>query len=144
MRKITHLSQEEKQTLEEGYRNNSKAHFRNRCHSILMSYEGYKVKEIARIYKVRIRTIYTWFDNWEAHGISGLIMAKGRGVKAKLDQLCEQQVHTLKEAVGNNPQNLHTVGEDLTEKFGFTVTKNMLKRFLKKNSITLGDALENA
>ncbi len=144
MRKITHLTQEEKQTLEEGYRNSSKAHFRNRCHSILMSYEGYKVKEIARIYKVRTRTIYTWFDNWEAHGISGLIMAKGRGVKAKLDQLCEQQEHTLKEAVGNNPQNLHTVGEDLTEKFGFTVTKNMLKRFLKKNSITLGDALENA
>lgn len=144
MRKITHLTEEEKQTLEEGYRNSSKAHFRNRCHSILMSYEGHKVKEIARIYKVRTRTIYTWFDSWEAHGISGLIMAKGRGVKAKLDQLCEQQVNTLKEAVGNNPQNLHTVGEDLTEKFGFTVTKNMLKRFLKKNSITLGDALENA
>ena len=138
------MTQEEKQTLEEGYRNSSKAHFRNRCHSVLLSYEGYKVKEIARIYKVRTRSIYTWFNDWEAHGISGLIMGKGRGVKAKLDQLCEQQVQTLKEAVGDNPQNLHAVGENLTEKFGFTVTKNMLKRFLKKNSTILGGVLENA
>lgn len=143
MRKINHLTPEEKQTLEEGYRNSSKPHFRNRCHSILVSNEGYKVKDIASLFKVRTRTIYTWFDNWETHGICGLIMRTGRGVKAELDHLSKEQMQTLKESIADNPQNLHTVGENLTGKFGFTVTKNMLKRVLKKNSTILGVALGN-
>lgn len=144
MRKIKSLTPEEKKTLEEGYRNNSKPHFRNRCHSILLSFEGYPVSEIAQLYKVRTRTIYTWFNRWKNQGIMGLMTAKGQGIKAKLDSLTEQQIIQTKQAIKADPQSLKNVCETLSDLLDFTVTKYMLKRLLKKNLNTLGDDLESA
>lgn len=132
MRKIPPLELEEKKTLEEGYRNSKKAHFRGRCHAILMSEDGYKVSEIAQLYKVQTRTIYRWFNRWEENGISGLILRKGRGVKGRLDSLSKEELKTVKEAVKLTPQSLKKICENLSESLGFKVTKYMLKRLLKK------------
>lgn len=143
MRNITLLTPEEKTTLEEGYRNSPKPHFRNRCHSILLSFEGYKVSEIAQLYKVRTRTIYTWFDRWESIGIIGLMLFKGRGIKAKLDQLSSSQIIQVKQTIKEDPQSLKNVCEKLSDLLGFPITKYMLKRLLKKNSIILGDDFES-
>lgn len=144
MRKIENITEEEKSTLKEGFRNSTKAHFRGRCHSILLSNEGYKVSEIALLYKVRTRTIYTWFDRWELSGVTGLILVKGRGVKAKLDGLSKEDLEKVELAVKENPQSLKIVCENLSESLGFKVTKQMLKRTLKKNLNTHGGDLENA
>jgi len=57
MRQIILLPEEE-QTLTEGYKNHPKFHFRLRCHAILLSHNGVRVKEIAKIAKTRTRTIY--------------------------------------------------------------------------------------
>jgi len=73
MKKVVGLTEWERQTLEEGYRNSVKSHFRIRCQNMLMSDAGYKVKEIAKLHKVRTRTIYTWIDKWESIGIAGFI-----------------------------------------------------------------------
>ena len=144
MRRIKTLTFAEKRTLEEGFLKSSKAHFRRRCHSILLSYEGYKVSEIASLYKVRTRTIYTWFNRWESNGILGLILLPGRGLKAKLDQLSDEQLVVLKKEVKSNAQNLTRVCQRLSDIFGFSISKKMLIRLLKKNSITLGEGLESA
>lgn len=143
MKNIKDLTEEEKQTLTEGYLNSQKAHFRNRCHSILLSSEGYKVSEIAALYKVRTRTVYTWFNRWELNGILGLILRKGRGVKAKLDHLSEEEIEIVKQAVKSDPQSLKMICKNLSDSLGFPVTKYMLKRMLKKNSNTLGDDFGN-
>lgn len=143
MRRINHITEEEKVTLNEGYQNSPKGHFRRKCHSILLSFEGYKVSEIAKLYKVRTRTIYTWFNRWELSGISGLIMQKGRGVKAALDLLSNEQLEEVKTTVKQHPQSLKVACEKLSKKFGFIVTKNMLKRVLKKSSNVVGDASVN-
>ncbi|MFK7936160.1 MAG: transposase [Saprospiraceae bacterium] len=140
MRTISYLTEEEKVTLNEGYKNSPKSHFRRKCHSILLSFEGYKVLEIANLYKVRTRTVYTWFNHWESNGISGLIMLKGRGIKAPLDQLSAQQLQQVKKTVKQHPQSLKVACEKLSKKFGFVVTKNMLKRVLKKTQIQLATA----
>lgn len=132
MKNISNLTEEEIQTLLEGYQNSQKAHFRNRCHSILLSSEGYKVSEIAAFYKVRTRTIYTWFNRWESNGILGLILQKGRGVKAKLDQLSPEEFEQVTEAIKSDPQSLKNICQSLSETLGFKVTKYMLKRILKK------------
>jgi transposase len=137
MRKIHELTEEEKRTLEQGYLNSPKAHFRNRCHSILLSTEGYKISEIANLYKLRTRRIYTWLNRWESNGISGLILLKGRGVKAKLDQLSSEEFDQVKEALKLDPQNLKRVCHNLSDALGFTISKYMLKRVLKKTQIHL-------
>lgn len=141
MRRILNLTGSEKATLESGYKNSKKRHFRNRCHSILLSWEGYSVSEIAKLYKVRIRTIYTWFNRWEEHGITGLMILKGRGVKAKLDELIEQQLEQVKQVIDSDPRSLRNICRNLSELLGYKVTKNMLKRWIKKNSNIHGDVL---
>lgn len=139
MRYVNPLTAEERTTLKEGSRNGKKPHFRDRCKSILMSADGYKVSEIARLFKVRTRTIYTWFNRWEQFGISGLMILPGRGIKAPLDNADQQQVEQIREAIKANPQNLNQVCQELSQILGFTVTQNMLKRFIKKNLVTVGD-----
>ena len=143
MRYIPPLTDEERAALEEGWRNGEKHHYRNRCHSILLSAEGYTVPEIAKFMKTRTRTIYTWFDNWEESGLSGLDIQPGRGVKAKLEHLNADQVSQVKEMIRSNPQSLYQVCEELSQLLGFVVTKHMLKHFIKKNSVTAGGGYAN-
>ena len=78
------LTKLEEQTLEEGYKNHSKFHVRQRFHALLLSHEGMPISQIKQIIKTRSRTIYTWMDKWEAKGLVGLMIVPGRGVKSKL------------------------------------------------------------
>jgi len=83
MRIIT-LTEPERTTLEEGCKNHTKFHVRTRFQAMLWSDEGYKVKAIAALCKVRARTIYTWMNRWEEIGFLGLYIARGRGLKPTL------------------------------------------------------------
>ena len=133
MLKVPPLSQEEKQTLEEGQKNGKKKHFRDRCQCIQLSSEGFRVKELSRIYKTRTRTIYTWIHRYAEHGFLGLKIQSGRGIKAVLVDLVQEQIDIIKHEISQNPQNLRDVSSVLSEKFGFTITRPMLKKYLKKN-----------
>jgi transposase len=130
---VSALSPEEKSTLEEGFRNHPKPYFRNRCKSILLSSEGFQVKDIAKIYKTRTRTIYAWLHRYESFGIMGLSIYSGRGVKSKMDDLSESQIKEIRTSIENNPQSLRSVSAQLSKEFGFDITKIMLKRYIKKN-----------
>lgn len=138
MRYIPPLNTEEKATLEEGYRNHAKYHFRNRCKSILMSDDGVSVPEIARFFKTRSRTVYTWFNRWETVGVAGLMILPGRGRTAVLNGCDADEIGMIEEAVRENPQSLREVCKELSVKLSFKVTKDMLRRFIKKNSVTPG------
>ena len=127
------LALEEKQTLEEGHKNSKKKHFRDRCQCILLSSEGFSVQELSRIYKVRTRTIYTWIHRYAEHGFLGLKIQSGRGIKAILVDLVQEHIDIIKHEIGQNPQNLRDIARVLSEKIGFTLTKPMLKKYLKKN-----------
>ena len=59
-----------------------------------------------------------------------------------LDNLKSKDIKFIKTEVEKNYQSLNTVCAVLSKEFGFEVTKWMLKRFLKKNSITHGEGLE--
>jgi transposase len=132
---IKPLSSEEQVTLEEGYRNSSKFHFRNRCKSILLSTEGYTVSEISSLFNVRTRTIYTWFSWWEESGIVGLMISPGRGVKATLDVTNDEHQKIVTDEVAKNPQSLKEVAIEVSQILDIKVTKNMLHSFLKKKDI---------
>ena len=139
MRYIEPLSDAEKITLEEGYRNHKKPHFRNRCKSLLMSNEGYSVPEIARFFKTRTRTIYEWFNRWETKGLVGLMIHPGRGGVAALDNCNVEDVTLIKNIIAENPQSLKNVCKELSKRLGFEISKKMLRCFIKKNSIIRGN-----
>jgi len=84
MRKID-LSSSEFLMLSSGLKHHPKAHVRNRFQALLLSNEGWKIKDIAKLLKVRTRTIYTWMDNWNKDGVCGLFISTGRGRKPLLN-----------------------------------------------------------
>jgi transposase len=143
MLQIRPLSESEILSLENIVESNAKAHFRNRCQSILLSNRCYTVKELSRLYKVRTRSIYTWLHNYEQYGIESLKIAAGRGIKAKLDTLSEDNIQLLKEQIALHPQNLKGIIDELSEKFDITLTVHKLKRYLKKSSNIVIEDSEN-
>ena len=94
--RYTELTSAERITLEEGYKNHTKFHVRQRYQALLLSDEGWKVPEIARLHHVRTRTIYTWMNRWQDLGLAGLMILPGRGVKPKLSVEDERIVEMVK------------------------------------------------
>lgn len=132
MRTVEKLKESEVITLRECVRNHSKHHVRQRCQSVLWSDEGYGIKEISKLCKVRTRSIYAWFDRWEDMGIVGLMILPGRGRKGKLP-LWDMEIVKLVEAqVVRYARSLSRLSGDLTARLGFEVSRQMLRRFLKK------------
>lgn len=95
MRTIT-ITSLDHSNLKEAYRNHKKPHVRNRAHAILLNVEGFKIKDIAKIFRVRTRTIYQWLNRWEELGYQGLLITKDRGRKADIDLKDPQVVKVIK------------------------------------------------
>jgi transposase len=117
------LPADEKKTLESALRDHKKPHFRNRCQSIILLSEGMRVKQVAAIFKVRTRTIYSWVDNYKNIGFIGLLISPGRGLKGVMDYLEPAQIDLVKAEIFQNPQSLQQVVAILSEKLGFQITK---------------------
>jgi transposase len=141
--KYIKLTSEEVLTLEQGEKHHSKFHFRTRCTAILLSNRGYDIKSIATLLKTRINTIGTWFSNWTNKGIAGLEIVGGRGRKGVLSSASEALVQDIKEQIALNPQGLEAVCVEVNEKWGVNLSKEQVKKFIKKNWVTGGDGLEN-
>lgn len=90
------LTDSERSTLEEGYKYHAKFHVRQRCQSLLLSDEGWPVKQIAQLHQVRTRTIYTWMNRWQDLGLVGVMILPGRGVKPKLSAQDQGIVEVVK------------------------------------------------
>jgi transposase len=133
----------EKETLEQIVRNHSKPYYRNRAQALLLRGEGFKVEALALIYKTREHTVYEWIRRYKLHGFIGLKIINGRGVKAKMTDLEMPQIDLIHAEIRRNPQSLREVSAILSEKFGFEITKSMLKKYLKKNLTTHGIDSEN-
>lgn len=118
-----------------GYREGKKHHFRVKCKSILLSNEGKTMSEVAAFAEKTTRTVRSWFNSFEKEGIEAFSIKPGRGFKAVLDHLTDAEIKIVEHEVEQNYQSLHTVAANLSNKFGFKITKRMLKRFLKNETI---------
>lgn len=117
MRYIKDITKPEKTTLEEGNKNSTKFHFRRRCDAILLSNRGKSVPYICDHFDVPSKTVYRWFTRWQSGGISGLLLQKGRGLKAILDSIVDESLaQELRSSIALNPQKLAEVAADLSEK----------------------------
>lgn len=133
------LTEAQQVTLQEAVGNHTSPIVRARSQALLLSNRGYAVKELARVYQVRTRTIYDWFSRWQSMGLVGLRITKGRGRKSVL-----QAQHTLlvEETLALDCQDLQQASLVLSEELATPISKGQLKRFLK-TSATVGDAYAN-
>ena len=127
-KKFIELAEAEKLTLQEGHKNGKAKAFQERCHCLILSSEGYEVKELARIFRVSEISIYSWFKCWERSGIVGLRDKTGRGRKPILRA---QDLAQIKQRVQENALRLKIVREKLKEELGREFSTKTLKRFLK-------------
>ena len=139
---IEKLSIEELKTLNEGYKNNSRSDFRNRCQVILLSHKGIPVSDISTINNLSTTTIYKTLSKWKDFGISGLIRKKGQGRRPRLDINNATHVDLVKTKVELNPQKIEGILNEISEELQVTpFSRWTLKRFLK-NLTTVGNDSE--
>jgi hypothetical protein len=69
---VSSLSPEEIQTLEEIHKNPPCHSPRIKAHAVLLSDTGFKLTEIASIYKICRQTAATWLHTWKDRGLCTL------------------------------------------------------------------------
>lgn len=128
------LTTEQEQELVDGFKTGKKATFRERCHYILLSNQGMEIDSIAELYKATRQRVGRWFDRYETDGIVGLHAQRGQGRKPILR--VENKVHAdaVEELVQKHSQNLQPVLQGIKKRFGKSMSKKTLQRFLKKRT----------
>lgn len=128
MRYIKGLTKETLKLLTRIYQQSKYYQVRQRALAIQLSYEGYKISELMKIFKVSRNTIYNWFNNWESCGLVGLYNHPGQGRK-KIFNLGQQEI--IKKWVKETPKNLGLVQEKIQKEWGVTASKDTIKRVIK-------------
>lgn len=123
------LSEEEKQKLEELYKNSESHVTRERCLCLLLSFKQHSMKEISRITGVNWLKIVRLFNSWQQadNKYSSLSIASGRGAKVKLAPVKD----LLPDLVKEHSRNLTPILEELESKHNIRVCKLTLQNFLK-------------
>jgi transposase len=99
-----------------------------------MSHQQIQVKSIAQTFNVRTRTIYTWFDNYQSQGFIGLMTLKGQGRKSIINESDSRQSNKITEWVDKG-ESLKEVANLFNKEFELSVSKSMIKNFIKKKDI---------
>lgn len=141
---IEKLSNQERITLEQGYKYGKSPDFRLRCQVILLSNKGFEINRIEQVTDLSRISVSRNLDKWAEHGISGLIRRKGQGRKARLSVSNPTHVQVVKEQVAINPQQLDQLLEPIAEQLQLaSFSKWTLQRFLKRLTTTGSDSDED-
>jgi transposase len=128
MRYIKGLTLETSLLLKRIYKQSKYYQVRQRAHCIQLSYEGYQISELIKIFKVSRNTIYNWFNNWESDGLVGLYNHPGQGRNSIFNP---HQQEIIQEWVKETPKNLGLVQEKIKKQWGITASKDTIKRVIK-------------
>ena len=126
---VSKLSDEDVIKLKEVFTQHLKHRVRVRAHSLLLSNEGYKIQEIAKLYKVHINTVSEWINSWDSCGLSMLFEAQGRGRKPIYS---EKEIQKLLSLVDEEPHQLKRAQSLMEKQTGKRASLDTIKRTLKK------------
>ena len=125
---VNPLTEPEIETLADAYKYHPLSWTRVRAQSILLSSQGYRLKEISSICNVCRQTVSSAIHDWENIGLLGLI-DEYRSGRPKM--LTEAQENIVIEAVIESPRSLKKVLSDLSKNFEIDLTLSTLKRMCK-------------
>lgn len=129
MRFIAPLSEPVKKTLNELFKNHPNHRTRKRGHMILLSADGFRIDEIARIYKVQRDTVSCCFQNWESKGIVGLFDNPKSGRPRVLSpQESERAIELLKEDPRSSKQAQSLLEDEIKRQISEWTFKRIAKR----------------
>jgi transposase len=130
MKYVLPLNEAEIHTLSDMQRYHPSRRARMRAHSLLLSHHGLSIPQIARIYQVDRRSVSSWIDRWQTHGLVGLYDHPGAGRRPTLSADEQQKVrHYLQQS----PKNLKQVVQQLEQDTTKRVSTKTIKRLIKKS-----------
>ncbi|PAX60071.1 IS630 family transposase [Brunnivagina elsteri] len=127
MRFIKGLAQDTLKLLERIHKQSKHHQVRQRAQCIKLSYQGYQINDLMKIFNVSRLTITNWFNDWDEFSLIGLYDRKGRGRKSKLN---DEQKEQVKKWAKENSRNLNIVVKNAREEWGIYISKNLIRRIL--------------
>jgi len=127
-KRFVSLTSDERATLSCARHHHRQYQFRARCQCLLLSADGHDVAALGQALGVSSRTVYTWFNRWEAGGLAGLANAAGQGRRPIRSAADEEPVLA---AVRTNRQQLKEVTATLRQELAKEFSPRTLRRFLK-------------
>lgn len=133
-RHITNLTKSDIEELTDGWKNGKSHVFRNRCHCILMSFNGQTVQQLMVAFSVSQQTIYAWLDRWQKGSLKALHDQPGRGRKPLVSLDNKQHAKIVGQAVRNAFEKGTDIREEIIQKTQLkkSFSKRTLSRLLKK------------
>ncbi len=131
-KKIVQLSDEQRDELENGYRNGKSHAFRQRCQMMLLKSEQRSSSEVAGIMGCCEMVVNSWQQRFEEEGIKGLATRPGRGRPPILSQQNPEHLRKVRQEIKQHPNSVKTVVAHLEQELDLAMHPETLKRFLKK------------
>nr|WP_019991371.1 helix-turn-helix domain-containing protein [Rudanella lutea] len=102
----------------------------------MWSHKGMAAKTIAAQLEVCQQTVSNWLTAFEQSGLAGLMRQKGQGRRPILSITNAAHQQALKSAVATHYQDACRIQADLQVALGQPMSRDTVKRFLKKNDYT--------
>src|SRR3989449_8892858 len=129
VRYVRPLTENQRHTLAEIMKHDAIPRARVRAHGILLSSQGMRIKEIAKIYQVDRDTVATWIKKWEQSGMASLYEKPRSGRPPKLTP---EEKDLARQYIKEDPRCLKQVVERLSKKTAKRLSISSLKRLAKK------------
>lgn len=129
MKFVRKLPKNAEETLKEMEKKHPKNRARKRAQIILLSNEGYKIDEIAKIQRIRRNAVSNCIMRWETEGITGLLDRPKEGRPRKLNPQEEERAVELIEEDRRNSKQAHS---QLQKETGKEFSEWTFKRSLKR------------
>ena len=81
---IRDRTEDQRAELVKGHKTGKKSTFRQRCHYLLLSDQGFSMEQISEIHSISRISLGKWYTRYERDGLAGLATAKGQGRKTVL------------------------------------------------------------
>jgi len=132
MKYVNSLNDAESATLRSAHKNHLSARVRTRAQIILLSSQGYYVKEIAAICRMTRQAVSDTIDRWEQSGLAGLYDRPRPGQPRKLTPEDERFILDL---IDKEPRSVTIIIATLEDQRGRKVSRATVKRVLKKHRV---------
>lgn len=128
MQFIRKVFPETQRLLQRLYQQSRHHQVRQRAHCILLSSQSYSIAQLIDIFGVSRKTLYNWFNSWEAQGFVGLYNRPGRGRKGTFNS---EQIEQIRNWTQQHPRQLKQVVGKVQEEWGISISAKTIKRVLK-------------
>lgn len=122
------LTREDREWLEQQWKQAAAHSSRVRSHAILLSSQHYTMVDISRILCVSYETVEAWFDRWDQQGRDGLSDSERMGRPPKLT---DEDRNVLREIVEKHPQEPSVMLEQIKQRTDKEISRTTLRRTLR-------------